>query len=153
MKLKEIFKVNFGHSRIYLKILPSLIISIIILDLLNFTFYNKIYFMLAFVWHFYMCFPGLEKRLEQRQYRFSLVKFAFVLNKKIHNLFKKPMDHKFSYLIRFLSPLVFTLTVLLLTKSGNPLFCLAGSTVYEVTFCLVNKFNKSGRPLFSEENL
>ena len=123
----------------YIQGLLPWFLLIFIFNRISSPHYDIILFSVAYLWHFVLNTPQKywEPHLKKRQYRFSSMRIVLLF----HRFLEKEMTPFLHYppLVRFISPSVFNLLLISLSKQGNFLYSLAGSLVFEGIFHLLNK--------------
>lgn len=126
-------------SRYYSISMFSFLIWWSVLYLLRIEFINILFFMTSFVWHFTLLTPGLKEKMLTQKQRFSFINVVVRVNYYLQ-LFIKIKKWSFgSSLVRALSPLIFTLLLVIAGGSGNILFTLMGSLAFETAHYLMTK--------------
>lgn len=140
MKLTE-------QSRYYLIHFVTVAAFWLIFILFDFEFVNIIFFVMAYIWHFALMAPGVREKILTGNTRFSFLSVTIRVN---HYLQMFLPAHKIPYgpsMVRALSPLIFSFMLLVAGGTGNILFTLAGSFVFEIIFLyLNNKIHFKGSP-------
>lgn len=137
-------------SRYYIISMLSFFIWWAVLYGLKIEFINILFFMTSFVWHFTLLTPGLKEKMLVKKQRFSFINVVVRVNYYLQ-LFIKIKKLEFGpSIIRALSPLFFTLVLVIAGGSGNVLFTMMGSIAFETAHYLMNKRITSVRPDDSE---
>lgn len=132
MKLSEL-------SRYYLIYFSTIILFWCLFILIDLDSINITFFTLAFLWHFSMMAPGIREKVLIKNNRFSFLTVAVKVNYYLQMFL--PIQ-KFTYgpsLVRALSPLLFTFILFVAGGTGNLLFTLWGSFVFELIYLISNK--------------
>ena len=114
-------------------------LMVFILYKMSSSHYGIILFSVAYFWHFALNTPAdyWESYLKKRRYRFSSMRMVLLfhrfLEREIHPFFRYPP------LIRLISPSLFNLLLMGLSREGNFLYSLAGSLLFEGISHLFNK--------------
>lgn len=110
---------------------------------LKIEFINTLFFVTSFVWHFTLLTPGLKEKMLTKKQRFSFINVVVRTNYYLQ-LFIKIKRFSFgASLVRALSPLFFTLLLVIAGGSGNVLFTILGSVAFETShYLLTRKFNE-----------
>lgn len=133
-------------ARYYVTSMFSFFIFWTILYLVNTEFINVLFFMTAFVWHFALITPGLKEKMLTKKQRFSFINVVVRINYYLQLFIR---FDKFSFgpsIVRALSPLIFTLILMVLGGSGNILFTLLGSIAFEAAHYLLSRKSISTPP-------
>lgn len=126
-------------SRYYLINFCSFLICWSMLYLVKVEFLNCLFFTTSFVWHFTLLTPGIREKIMNKKQRFSFIN-VIVRSNYYLQLFIKIKNFKYSpSFVRALSPLAFTSILVVAGGSGNLLFTLLGSVVFEVIYLLLYK--------------
>ena len=110
-----------------------------ILALAQVQFINIVFFMTAFVWHFSLVTPGLKEKVMTSHHKLSFLAIVIRVNHYLQifiNLKKVPYASSF---IRAISPGLFTFVLFILGGTGNILFTLAGSLLFELLYIFMKK--------------
>ena len=102
-------------------------------------FTNIIFFVLAFIWHLALLVPGLREKILTQKIHFSFLAIAIRLNYYLQMFLP---THKFPFgpgVVRAISPFCFTSILLIVGGSGNLLFTLLGSIIFELVYFYFNK--------------
>ena len=95
--------------------------------------------MTAYIWHFSLLTPGLKEKVMSSHHRLSFLAIVVRVNHYLQifiNIKRLPYASSF---IRALSPGLFTFLLFLLGGSGNILFTLLGSFLFEVIYIVMKK--------------
>ena len=132
MKLSE-------QGRYYLIHFVTVAIFWLIFILLDLDFINIIFFVMAYVWHFALMAPGVREKILTSNTRFSFLSVTIRVNHYLQMFLPaQKIPHGPSF-VRALSPLIFSFMLLVAGGSGNLLFTLFGSFVFEVIYLFLNK--------------
>lgn len=116
-----------------------------VLYILKIEFINILFFMTAFVWHFTLLTPGLKEKMLTKKQRFSFINVVVRFNHYLQ-LFIKIKKLSFgTSIVRALSPLFFTLVLVIAGGSGNIFFTIMGSVAFELVHYLMNKKTTSAQ--------
>jgi hypothetical protein len=108
-----------------------------VLSLFKIEFTNGLFFTTSFVWHFTLLTPGLKEKMLTKKQRFSFINVVVRTNYYLQ-LFINVKKWKFGpSLVRALSPLCFTLLLILVGGNGNVLFTIMGSIAFESAHYLI----------------
>ncbi len=110
-----------------------------ILSLTQVQFINIVFFMTAYIWHFSLVTPGLKEKVMLSHHRLSFLAIVVRVNHYLQifiNLKKLPYASSF---IRALSPGLFTFMLFILGGTGNILFTILGSFIFEVIYIFMKK--------------
>lgn len=117
------------------------------LMVMNAEFVDLIFFMTAYVWHFALLAPGLkEKNLSSKQ-KFSFLSIIIRMNHYLQLFINFKTIPYASAFIRALSPLLFTLLLLISGGGGNLIFTVLGSTIFEIIYITTKRFYKTNPSL------
>ena len=75
--------------------------------------------------------PGLEERSSEGRYRFSFLRFVITINNYLKQLLSKWLP---KYLIRTISPLLFSFSLSLITSDGYFVLSIVGSLSFELIY-------------------
>lgn len=137
-------------ARYYLISMISFFICWSLLTIFNVEFLNTLFFMTSYVWHFTLLTPGLKEKMLTKKQRFSFINVVVRTNYYLQLFIKIKKDPFGSSIIRALSPMLFTLILMVVGGSGNILFTLLGSLSFEVTHYFLTKKSTSRLPDDSE---
>lgn len=115
------------------------------LMLLGVQFVNLVFFMTGFVWHFALLAPGLKEKVLASKQKYSFLSVMVRVNYYLQlfiNIKRFPFT---TSIVRAISPLLFTLVLLVFGGAGNLLFTLLGSLCFEVIYHFV-------KPILGEVN-
>jgi hypothetical protein len=133
--------VNPERSRFYL---ISCIVGALfwgLLLLINVSFVNMIFALMAYVWHFALLTPGMKEMIFVRQNKMSMMSIVFKSNYYLQMFIRFEKIPFTTSLVRAISPLIFTFFLLVVGGSGNILFTLLGSLIFELVYLkLMPKF-------------
>jgi hypothetical protein len=112
-----------------------------ILTILNTEFINSLFFTMSFVWHFTLMTPGLKDKMLTKNQKFSFINVVVRINYYLQ-IFIRIKKTTFSpAIVRAISPMIFTLFLMIVGGSGNALFTLLGSVCFELShYLLTNKY-------------
>jgi hypothetical protein len=126
-------------ARYYIVSMISFFICWSFFAFFNVEFINTLFFMMSYVWHFTLLTPGLKEKMLTKRQRFSFINVVVRTNYYLQ-LFIKIKKVPFGpSIVRALSPLIFTLILMILGGSGNILFTLLGSVCFEGTHYFLSK--------------
>ena len=129
-------------SQYYLVSMITFFIFWSVFSVLNIEFLNTLFFMMSYIWHFTLLTPGLKEKMLTRKQRFSFINVVVRINYYLQ-LFIKIKKIPFGpSIVRAISPLIFTLILMVVGGSGNILFAILGSVSFETTHYLLAKKNK-----------
>jgi len=137
--MENVLNNDMSLKKYYIIGLVPYIFIVIVFEIINFSFLNKIFFYLAYFWNFYLLIPNITTAINKKRYRFSFVKLIFFANEKIQTLNSKNNQYLES-LLRSLSPFIFVLIFFLISNEGNMLFPLLGSLTFESIIKLQNRY-------------
>ncbi len=111
-----------------------------ILSLLNTEFINSLFFTMSFVWHFTLMTPGLKDKMLTKNQKFSFINVVVRINYYFQVFIKINKTPFGPAIVRAISPMLFTLFLMIVGGSGNAVFTLLGSVCFELThYLLTNK--------------
>ena len=84
---------------------------------------------MSYVWHFALLTPGLKDKMLTKKQRFSFINVVVRIN-------------YYPSIVRALSPLIFTLVLMIVGGSGNIIFTLLGSICFEITHYFLSKYSR-----------
>lgn len=129
----KLLKTLENRSLYYFVSLFMAIVYWLLLTLIDLDFVNIVFFLLAYIWNFSLLVPGALEYAFKSKSKLSLYVIAIKFNYYL-SLFTKKYEFKFhNSIVRSISPALFTLLLLLIGGSGNVLFALLGSLIFEVT--------------------
>lgn len=108
-------------------------------SLINISFINIIFCMMAYIWHFSLLAPNVKEKVLKKGNRFSLLSIVFQTNYYLQMFISYPKNKIRSSLVRAISPLIFTFVLYFFGGSGNLIFTLIGSLIFESMYSLVLK--------------
>lgn len=148
--MKKIWQRLSKLARFYIISMLSFFTCWLIFSILNIEFINTLFFMMSYVWHFTLLTPGLKEKMLTQKQRFSFINVVVRINYYLQ-LFIKIKKVTFGpAIIRAISPMLFTLVLIVLGGSGNILFTLLGSLAFEATHYFFEKKSTSILPDESE---
>jgi hypothetical protein len=115
-RLKTIF--SFG-------VLPLLILWP--LHLVGASFFQLIFFVTAFYWNLALASGIEQSKADTHRYRFSFLKLSYRLHRSIEAILPKLPN----YLVRTLSPFLFSVITVFFAPDWHPFFALGGSALFE----------------------
>lgn len=126
-------------SKYYFLSLITLLLAWGLLSFIDLEFLNLIFFLMAFVWHFALLAPGLKQKVLTSHHRLSFLSVVMRIDHYLHLFIgirfnKIPFSSAF---IRAFSPFFFCFLLFVFGGSGNLLFTLLGSLVFELMYFLV----------------
>lgn len=106
--------------------------------LVDFSFPNAVFFLLAYAWHFTLETPGAKEMWVKSKKRYSFVAMVFRFNHYLQ-IYAIQFENKFPAfirrfrpsIVRSLSPLLFAVILLFFGGHGNLFFVLLGSLFFE----------------------
>lgn len=148
--MKKIWENLSVLARYYATSMISFFVCWFILTILNIEFINTLFFMTSYVWHFTLLTPGLKEKMLTQKQRLSFINVVVRINYYLQ-LFIKIKKVPFGpAIVRAISPMLFTLTLMVVGGSGNILFTLLGSVCFEGTHYLFTRKTTSIPPIDSE---
>ena len=121
-----------SEKRFTLFFIPALIVAIVFI-VLEISWTETLYFLMGYSWNLALLSPEIEKRITHKKYRFSFLKFCFVVNQKLSSFVKPDGPPLIFAIIRSVSPLVFIgLLKLIFAATGSFLYVLGGSILAEI---------------------
>ncbi len=137
--MKNIWDQFSDLSRYYLIGFCNFLICWPVLYLFKIEFINCLFFTTSFVWHFALLTPGIREKVMNKKQRLSFIN-VIVRSNYYLQLFIRIKNFKYSSsFVRAISPLVFTLLLVVAGGSGNLLFTLLGSVAFELVYLLLSK--------------
>lgn len=139
-------------TRYYFFSLITLMILWGILALLPIQFVNIVFFITTFVWHFTLLTPGIREKILSSGQRYSFLSVIVRINHYLQlfiNLKNIPFA---SSIIRAISPLVFTLILLVFGGTGNLMFSLMGSVCFEAFYHFLKPWITEISPLSDRDD-
>jgi hypothetical protein len=134
-------------ARYYLISMCSFFICWSLFTILNIEFLNTLFFVMSYVWHFTLLTPGLKDKMLTKKQRFSFISVVVRVNYYLQLFINIKKTSFGPAIIRALSPMIFTLILMVVGGSGNILFTLLGSVCFEAThFFLSEKYRLSSAP-------
>lgn len=136
--MKKFWMMLSSLSRYYVISMSTFFVFWSLLFFLKIEFINILFFMTAFIWHFTLLTPGLKEKMLTKKQRFSFINVVVRINYYLQLFIKL----KFAFgpaLVRAVSPLVFTLLLVVAGGSGNILFTLLGSMAFESAHYFLTK--------------
>ncbi len=89
---------------------------------------NTLFVTLGFSWNMVIVTPGVEERSSEGRYRFSFLRFVITINNYLKQLLSQWAP---KYLIRTISPLLFSFILSLITSKGYFVLSIVGSLSFE----------------------
>ena len=126
-------------ARYYLVSMISFFIFWSIFSVLNIEFLNNLFFMMSYVWHFVLLTPGLKEKMLTKKQRFSFINVVVRSNYYLQLFIKIDKVPFGPSIVRAISPMAFTVVLMVAGGSGNVLFTLLGSVCFEATHYFLNK--------------
>lgn len=124
-------------SKYYFLSLVTLLIAWGLLSLIDLEFLNLIFFLMAFVWHFALLAPGLKQKVLTSHHRLSFLSVVMRIDHYLHLFIRFKKIPYSSALIRAFSPFFFCFLLFVFGGSGNLLFTLLGSLIFELMYFVV----------------
>lgn len=150
--MKKIWESLSKLTHYYIKTMLSFFIFWGLLNLLNVDFLNNLFFVMAYVWHFALVTPGLKEKVMTSKQRYSFLSVVVRVNYYLQ-LFIKITKYPFGpSIVRAISPLAFTLLLLVAGGNGNIVFAILGSVCFELSYYFLNKKNKSSAILMLKDD-
>lgn len=137
-------------SRYYLISMLSFFIFWSIFTLLNVEFINTLFFVTSYVWHFTLLTPGLKEKMITQKQRLSFISIVVRINYYLQLFIKIDKVPFGPAIIRAISPVLFTIALMVVGGSGNILFTLLGSICFEGTHYFLSRQPTSTPPADSE---
>ncbi|MGZ3807120.1 MAG: hypothetical protein ACXVCE_03480 [Bacteriovorax sp.] len=137
--MKKIWNRLSVLSRYYFTSMLGFFFFFAILSVLRIDYLNTLFFIMSYVWHFTLLTPGLKEKMLVSKQRFSFLNVVVRINYYLQ-LFIKIKKVPFGpSIIRAISPLLFTLILMVAGGSGNVLFALLGSICFELSHHFLGK--------------
>lgn len=121
-------------SRYYLISFLTVAVFWLIFNLLDFDFINITFFIMAFIWHFALMVPEIKEKVLSGKIRYSFLGVTVRMNHYLQVFLPANKIPFGASLVRALSPLLFSFVLLVAGGTGNILFTLLGSFVFEVIY-------------------
>ncbi|MDO9334129.1 MAG: hypothetical protein Q7T57_06375 [Dehalococcoidales bacterium] len=138
-------------SRYYIISMIGFFICWSIFSILKVEFLNTLFFIMSYIWHFTLLTPGLKDKMLTSRQRFSFINVVVRINYYLQLFIKLKKISFGPSIVRAISPMLFSLLLILVGGSGNLLFTLLGSICFEAThYFLTNKKSISVPPGDSE---
>ncbi len=125
--------------------LPALFLHLLIFYVFDLSSLAMSLFLFGFSWSLFLLAPSIALRVRLKRYRFSLLRFCYLLHNSLKNFlqFQFPQLEKQEILIRLFLPLLMaSLLFWLLGISLPPFYCLWGSGVSEGAYWLQKRYEK-----------
>lgn len=145
--MKTLWEKTSDLSRYYFFSFLGFVLVWALLLLINPDFVNQVFFITAYIWHFTLLAPGMKERVVASRQKYSFLSIVVRLNHYLQlfiNLRNIPFS---SSLIRAISPLFFTLALLVFGGGGNLFYSLLGSVSFELFYFLMKRFLRGTSPL------
>ena len=145
--MKNLWQKTSDLSRYYFFSFMGFVVVWILLLLLNPDFVNQVFFITAYVWHFALLAPGMREKVVSSGHKYSFLSIIVRLNHYLQlliNLKRIPFSSSF---IRAISPLIFTLALLVFGGGGNLFYSLLGSFCFEFFYYFMKKCMRGPSPL------
>jgi hypothetical protein len=121
-------------SKYYFMSIVLGLLSWVILLLVKIDFINIIFFNLAFIWHFALMAPEMKEHAIRGKSKYSLMSLVYKSNFYLQMFIRFNKIKYTSSIVRAISPFLFTFFLLIVGGSGNLLFTLLGSFIFEVFY-------------------
>lgn len=118
--------------REYLFSLTPLFFACPILYLLQVEFSHLMIFVIAYLWHLFLTFPGTSEKMSQRGYRFAFVRFIYLFYAKLNQWINKKKFFIVECFFRALGPILFMLFLQVFFGRVNFYMLILGSAYYEL---------------------
>lgn len=118
--------------REYLFSLTPLFIACPIVYLLQVEFPHLMIFVIAYLWHLFLAFPGTPEKMSQRGYRFAFVRLIYLLFAKLNQWINKRKIFIVESLFRALGPFLFMLAFHIFYGGINFYMLILGSVYFEM---------------------
>lgn len=136
---------KFNDSlKYYLITIPIGVLSCLIFYLIGIEFVNIVFFMMAYIWHFSLLAPKVKEYALFGKNKYSLLSLVFKSNYYLQMFIRFEKFKYTSSVVRFLSPLIFTLFLFIVGGSGNLFFTILGSLVFEVIYLTIIRKGTTG---------
>ena len=122
------------NKSFYLLFFIPLLIVVIILLFLKVLFISILFFCVAYTWHMALVTPGMREKVYSKAYRFSFLRVIFQWHDAGEKIFNTRDRKRVTLLLRTSSPFIFTFAVRLVAGSGNLLFSLLASLLFETIY-------------------
>jgi hypothetical protein len=128
--------------------LTPLTVTLIILTILQTDFFKLLFFSVAYCWHMALTVPGMRQKVENKSYRFSIVKLIFQWNDVGEKIFNTSQSKILTGLLRACGPLFFLLAICLLaqTQITTIFYGLLGSFIFEIVFLIYQLLHRDEAP-------
>ena len=126
--------------RYYLLVFLPFLFVWAILKGVGVTWYNQLLVTMAYFWPVTVNAPGVFERVNSKKYKLSLLRLIYLFDqifKKIAKKFKIFLTKK---IISSLAPIVFGVTLVLLSKFGDALFIVLGVVLAESILEIRSRF-------------
>jgi hypothetical protein len=95
---------------------------------------------MAFFWPVTVNAPGIFERVTSKKYKFSLLRMIYLFDQIFKKLGQKFKIFLTSKIISSLAPLVFGVTLVLVSKFGEPIFIVFGVILAEAILEIRSRF-------------
>ncbi len=131
---------NKDLIRYYLLVFIPFLFIWAILKGIGVTWYNQLLYTMAFFWPVTVNAPRIFERVNSKKYKFSLLRMIYLFDQIFKKLGKKFKIFLTSKIISSLAPLVFGVSLVLISKFGDLLFVVFGVILAEAILELRSRF-------------
>jgi len=131
---------NKDLIRYYLLVFIPFLFIWAILKGIGVSWYNQLLYTLAFFWPVTVNAPRIVERVTSKKYKFSLLRMIYLFDQIFKKLGQKFKIYLTSKIVSSLAPLVFGVTLVLLSKFGDLLFLVFGVFLAEAILELRSRF-------------
>lgn len=126
--------------RYYLLVFLPFLFVWAILKGVGVAWYNQLLVTMAYFWPVTVNAPGVSERVYSKKYRFSLLRLIYLFDLIFKKMGKKFKIFLAAKIISSLAPIVFGVTLVLISKFGDPLFIIFGVFLAEFILEIRSRF-------------
>ena len=131
---------NKNLIRYYLLVFIPFLFIWAILKGIGVSWYNQLLYTMAFFWPVTVNAPGIIERVTSKKYKFSLLRMIYLFDQIFKKLGQKFKIFLTTKIISSLAPLVFGVTLVLVSKFGEPIFIVFGVILAEAILEIRSRF-------------
>ncbi len=132
--------------REYLISFSPLLFPLLIFSFTKISFSSCMVFVIAYVWHLFLLFPTTSENMSKDGYRFSFVRFIFLIYQKLEEVLNKRKIYALSIFLRFVGPYTFMSICQAFFGEVNFWMLVSGALYFECYYYLRHFKLKSNPP-------